>query len=284
MTQNPYEQREESWGADVADEYVGEQRLSLMALFSLIFSLICFVPGAGLVGALLGIGGLVSIGKSRGRLTGKGLAITGLVLGLILSVLWGSVVVGFGQAYRFYRDRMIPPVAMLVESIEKDPAAARTGLTEGAAKSVTDEDMAQFAAALRAHYGEFREAPKDFGSLLQTFGESMGAQNQDQTMRGGQRGVPVPLQFERGGVLIVAVFDESTFDAKQPRYEDLFAVLPGRKAVTLRKGGRAKEEALNMGFEPVYGEAALPQGEEAPDASAPAEGGSTGEGGGASGG
>lgn len=87
MTQNPYEQREESWGADVADEYVGEQRLSLMALFSLIFSLICFVPGAGLVGALLGIGGLVSIGKSRGRLTGKGLAITGLVLGLILSVL-----------------------------------------------------------------------------------------------------------------------------------------------------------------------------------------------------
>ncbi len=259
MAQNPYEQNEPGWDADGAEEVVGEQRLSLLALFSLIFSLICLIPGAGAIGALLGVFGLVSIGRSRGRLTGKGLAITGLVLGLIVSVLWGSMVVGAGQAYRYYRDRMIPPVATTVGAAMTDTTLARTGLTEGAGKSVTDEDFAQFAASLSAHYGKFDGAPKDLGSLMEAFGDSMRSQQKDHTMQGGKRGVPIPLRFERHSVLVVAVYDGSSFDDKTPRFEDLFAVLPDRKAVTLRKSGPAKEEALNMGFEPVYGEAALPE-------------------------
>ncbi len=259
MSQNPYEQGQSGWHDEDGMGSSGEQRLSLLALFSLIFSMICLIPGLGVLGALFGIAAMVLIGKSRGRLSGKGLAITGIVLGVIVSVLWGSMVVGFGQAFRFYKDRMIPPVAALVESSGTDTTMARGSLTPGAAKSVTDEDFAQFAAALHAHYGKFDGAPDDFMSLISAFAESMQSQKQNQSIQGGNGGVPVPMRFERGAVLIVAVYDESTFDPKTPQFEDAFAVIPDRKAVTLRKGGRAKEEALNMGFEPVYGDAALPE-------------------------
>lgn len=259
MSQNPYEQDDQSWSEESGLEHTGEQRLSLLALFSLIFALICLIPGLGVLGVVFGASALIMISKSRGRLTGKGMAITGVVLGLIVSVLWGSAVVGFGQAFKYYRDRMIPPVAALVETAGSDTSLARTALTPGAAKSVTEEDFAQFAASLEAHYGKFEGAPKDLMSLATAFRDSLASQQQDQKIQGGSRGVPVPLRFERGAVLVIAVYDESSFDDQAPRFEDAFAVIPGRKAVTLRKVGRAKEEALNMGFEPVYGASALPE-------------------------
>lgn len=239
MTQNPYEQGGEAWVDDGASDFVGEQRLSLLALFSLIFALICLIPGLGALGVVFGAAALVMIGKSRGRLTGKGMAITGVVLGVIVSVIWGSVILGFGQAFRYYRDRMIPPMALLVENAGSDMGAARGSLTAGAAKSVTDEDLAQFAAAIEAHYGQFRGSPQGLMELAQAFAETMRAQRQDQ-FQGGKRGVPAPLIFEGGAVLVVGVFDESTFDDKAPKFEDVFVVLPGRKAVTLRKGGASE--------------------------------------------
>lgn len=263
MTRNPYERGGENWAEDSGSELVGEQRLSLLALFSLIFSLICLLPGLGVLGVIFGASALILIGKSRGRLSGKGLAITGVVLGLIVSVIWGSMVVGFGQAFRFYRDRIIPPVAILMEHAGSDAAQARASLTPGAAKSVTDEDLAQFAAGAEAHYGAFRHAPTGFGTLITTFRDSLSA-GQDQQISGGSQGVPVPMVFERGAALVFVIYDESTFDDKQPRFEDAMIMLPGRKALTLRKGGRARDEALSLGLEPVYGEAALPEAANAP--------------------
>src|SRR5262249_7929426 len=58
-----------------------------LALASLTFALLgAFTPGT-LVAVLLGVAALRSIARSRGRLTGAGFAIFGIVLGLLLGFL-----------------------------------------------------------------------------------------------------------------------------------------------------------------------------------------------------
>jgi hypothetical protein len=65
---------------------------SLKAIFSLVSGVLFLFPPAAIVAVVLGHLSLLEIGRSAGRQTGKGLAITGLVLGY-LGVVWIAVLV-----------------------------------------------------------------------------------------------------------------------------------------------------------------------------------------------
>ena len=59
----------------------GEQKISGLAIGSLVCSLICCVPVTTIPGILLGIWAMVSIGNNPAR-KGKGLAVAGIMLGV----------------------------------------------------------------------------------------------------------------------------------------------------------------------------------------------------------
>ena len=93
MTQHPY--AESTAGADVFPE---AERTSVMAILSLVCSLICCIPGLGILGSLLGVFALIGIGGSRGRVGGKGLAISGIIIGILMTVIWIGAFIGFNQS------------------------------------------------------------------------------------------------------------------------------------------------------------------------------------------
>ena len=58
-----------------------------LAIASFVLGILFFVPPAPIVGLVLGIIALVKIDSSRGALTGKGLAIVGIVFGAVFTLL-----------------------------------------------------------------------------------------------------------------------------------------------------------------------------------------------------
>lgn len=85
---------------------------SAKAIFSLICGLICFFPPASIVAIVFGHLSLSDIRKGGGRWTGKGLAITGLVLGYLSFAAWA---VFFGIAIS-----TIPKTLKAMKSVNED--------------------------------------------------------------------------------------------------------------------------------------------------------------------
>ena len=75
--------------------------MSGLAVASVVFGLLCCIPGSGLIGTILGGAGLIRISQSEGRLTGRGMAFFGLVLGLFGTVVW--LALGTGLMYSLNR-------------------------------------------------------------------------------------------------------------------------------------------------------------------------------------
>src|SRR5690554_4311904 len=94
MSENPYAaypSHQDDFGDPAHD---GPQRLSIPAVLALISSLVCCIPGLGVLGVLLGLVGILSISRSNGRLTGMPAAIAGMALGVLVTVAWVALAVG----------------------------------------------------------------------------------------------------------------------------------------------------------------------------------------------
>jgi len=85
---------------------------SAKAIFSLICGLICFFPPASIVAIVFGHLSLSDIRKGGGRWTGKGLAITGLVLGYLSFAAW-AIFFGFAIS-------TIPKTLKAMKSVNED--------------------------------------------------------------------------------------------------------------------------------------------------------------------
>jgi hypothetical protein len=62
------------------------KQTSGMAIVSLVFSLLFFIPGSSLIGLILGIVAIKKISKNS-KLNGKGFAIAAIIIGLIVSLV-----------------------------------------------------------------------------------------------------------------------------------------------------------------------------------------------------
>ncbi len=93
MAQYDFDSQE--FGDEIALE---PRRTSVMAILSLVCGLVCVVPGIGVLATIFGITSLVGINRSRGRVGGTGLAITGIVLGLLFSMIWIGILYAARQA------------------------------------------------------------------------------------------------------------------------------------------------------------------------------------------
>jgi hypothetical protein len=133
------------------------QRTSGLAIGSLISSLIFCCPITTIIGVVVG---LVALGRisSNPQLKGRGIAMTGIVLGILFTI--GQIWIGFKiyEGYGIFRDA---PYVALEPGFQGDYAAFRDAFG-AAGQAATDDDARAFIDALRSRYGELRGSDIDF--------------------------------------------------------------------------------------------------------------------------
>jgi|GEM_PF-2268084 len=258
MNQNPYAQN--PYGGAIEAEYA-PTRTSVMAILSIVFSLICILPGTGLIGILLGIGALAAIGRSDGRLEGKGAALSGIILGLITTVLWGAVVFGGLQGWTFYTKRMTPVGDRFFQALTaRDLDAARAELTVEANESLTDERLLWFTEEIESRIGPVQGAATSFDTMGQAFGAVFGPAGRNQSPNSSvtvnqntsDAVVPVGVIGDSGSLIAWLVFDEQTLAGgpkTSPKVIDVFLQFSNQEMIVLRESGpgRSAAQQMNMG-------------------------------------
>ncbi|MBX3359173.1 MAG: hypothetical protein KF745_12190 [Phycisphaeraceae bacterium] len=203
MTQNPYAQM--GGFADGRDPFAVDpidQRTSLLAVFSLVFSLLCCIPGTGAIGAILGGASLVAINSARGRLRGTGMAVTGIVLGLVATAIWIIGFVTISSGLKMFDKAMMQPIAAVVTEIETgDADKVNTAASGFAMPAVTEDQVKAFRKAYSAELGSFKSMPTSMWDLVAAY-TTVGQQMQSY-QPGSQHVMPVPASFDKGWALIL---------------------------------------------------------------------------------
>lgn len=243
MSENPYANYPAE-RARMGFEDDRETRVSVLAILSVVSAVVCCIPGLGVLAVILGVGAMLGIGRSAGRVTGMGLAALGTLLGLIVTVIWAAIGMGMGQAFHYYSNELAPAGGAIVAGAQDgDFDGARDGLTSDARADLTDEEIAAFGEALELEWGAFLGTPRSFGELVETFAATGDVwQAMGQGNRGGSTNTsfPIPLNFDGGSTVGFFTFPQSgPVAGGTPVYDDVAVILPDGRALTLRDDGPA---------------------------------------------
>jgi hypothetical protein len=186
-----------------------EQRTSILAIASLILAILCVTAPIGVVLAVIA---LLVIANSNGRLAGRGLAIAGLIIGLIASAFWIAAVVGAVQVGKQLNSAFTGPLGAMMTSIEQgDSKTARTYLTNAGAARVTDADFQRFVSEYQAELGAFQSTPQGWSELFGSYAQIGPQIEKYQKQQGGssQNTIPVAGKFEKSLALLMFQVDNS---------------------------------------------------------------------------
>lgn len=198
MTRNPY-------AHPMGDEPVLDtpSRVSGLAVSSLIFSLICCIPGSGLIGTILGGAGLVAISKSEGRLSGRTLAFIGVVLGVLVTGFWLALGVGLRQGVVIAEREIFKPAVAMAQAMESQDWAAAHKLID---PKVSEDELKAFAEKIKTDFGSIVGLPQqmDFSKMFPSQGGPA------VTLPSGSTVLPLPLEFKQGAATVFLVTDSPT--------------------------------------------------------------------------
>ncbi len=189
--------------------FITPERVSYLAVAALVLGLISCVPGAGILAVSIGSFAIFAIARAQGRLSGRGMAVAGIVLGLLTTVVW--IAVGFGAVtgFRFIRDNVMRPTAAFVADAQaKDFGALKASLPAAPPEVVTDENLARFGDELRASLGAPVAVPDDFRAMMRYFGEAQTfADAMQRGSRGASNSLQIPIRFDKGLAVVTVHFD-----------------------------------------------------------------------------
>lgn len=245
--------------------YDAPERTSVLAILALIASLVCFIPLTGVLAMGLGVFALIGIGSSKGRVKGTGLAVAGIVIGLLVSVVWVGGLFGFQQILQQF-----PKMAQPMTDIENsDYDVARQSLTSDAQALATDEAFETFRDAYQAELGSLVSVPAgwDMISSFMELGPAMQDFNSPSMPYKGSL-IPMPAEFSNGQGMLILAFDPNA--GENPKgglyYMNLgVATLDGNifwlidPATTLTAGAEGESESPEL---PAGEEAGEETGEE----------------------
>lgn len=248
MTQNPLTGRTISRGPQFADDLTepAERRTSVLAVVSLVVGVLgCVtfcIPGPGAIALVLGGVAVLMIGRSGGRLTGMGVAVTAIVLGLLSSlasiVVWagGATVVG-----EMNRMAATPTAEFLRAADAGDLPKARSYLLREADTAVTDAALAEFAGAVRRDAGRPVGPPTGPLDML-VGGRAVSALFQPLGAATDSRVMPLPLRFEKGWALVgvVPVGQMGESGGIKGHIANVVVVTPDGKALSLLDAATAE--------------------------------------------
>lgn len=261
MSENPYASDPDAQ----FDYYQEPQRTSLLAIFSLC-SLLCCVPGIGVLGIVLGGLALLFISGSHGRLAGKGMAVTGLIVGIMVTTIHGAIGVGVLQVYTFYTKQMVPLVDTAVTAAAAgDLATVQSHFVNG--EDITQEQITRFVAILEKEVGPVQGAYIEFDDLVEVFKQTYGGRSGNTSFGSGSSGdfapVPVLIRGANGSILAWPIFDESTTNTGNLQMVDIVVQLPASTdSFSLRSSDIAKEVSIGLGSQML-------RADETPDSIAP---------------
>jgi hypothetical protein len=229
MSQNAYSQ-----SADLIPP--PESRSSVLAILSLVCSLICLIPGLGLLGAIMGIAALFSISRSQGAVRGNGMAVTGIIIGLVVTVIWLGILIAGAQFNAVFGRQFVAPVATLVQAMDRgDHATARKSFEPALDAAVTDEQIAAFTAAYQAELGSYKNSPQSLWEMIMAYAQVGPAM---QNFQGGGNQIPVPIEFDKGMSVVIIEVDPSKGQPPPggtwvPRAANLGVLTPAGKEIWL---------------------------------------------------
>lgn len=205
MSRNPFQHPVEEAAA------LQSPRVSGLSIASLVFGLLCCIPGSGFIGAILGGAGLVSISKSDGRLSGRGMAFSGLILGLLGTMLWFGIVIG-GYIGLKELNQFVQPVYTIAKG---DFSQARPHLSKSTAAKLTDEKAKEFTDALTAELGPVTGLPKGVMGWLNGYADQSDMLEAAKRTP-GDKGIPIPVHFDKDTALMVVYLETGTFKGMPP--------------------------------------------------------------------
>lgn len=262
-------------------ESLSPERTSMTAIFGAIAGgisvFLCCIPGVGpaiaVVGLALSLAGIFLISSSRGRLSGRGAAIAGIVTSLLGLVFGGIVLAGllFGfKSLGTYGE-------VLAGAEAGDLPQATAPLSPAAASAVDSARLADFKARYTAQVGGFREVTPGFWSTLSAYSDAV--QRIDvprlQSVYGANI-IPLPItaNFANGPAVIVLVTEQAQTQGANPKYPmglaHNVAVLPPTGEPIWLIDPRLSVPPANPAPVPADPNAAPPAVEPEPPASAPA--------------
>jgi hypothetical protein len=185
----------------------GEQKTSVMAITSLVLALICFIPGLSVLAIVMGVAALLMISKSGGKLRGGGLAVAGLLVGVLVTAVWIAALVGMRQATKFFESQFIAPVATSLKALQAgDIAGAKKILDPAVSATLTDADFQKFKDGYTPELGDFEGAPDGIMQVFEGY-SALGQQMQTFQGGGGNDRLPVPAKFKNGWALVTVYID-----------------------------------------------------------------------------
>lgn len=202
MANDPY-----AASADFNEHYAesGPPRTSVLAILSLVLSLICFIPGLSAIGSLLGVFALLGISASKGRVKGTGLAISGIAIGIVVSLLW--FVAAYAMQKGLSQYTAFGQVITDVDSGSYD--AARGLLTKETRVLADDATLETFKNAYEAEAGKLVGWPKGITGVFSSFAELGQSGNQpDASKLPYANAMPLPGKFSNGARLVWVILDQ----------------------------------------------------------------------------
>lgn len=185
--------------------YQEPERTSILAILSLVMGVGgCCFGVTSILAVPFAIIGMVGISRSKGRVGGTGLAIAGLIVGLITLALWAGLIIGVGGAMKVGITQFGSTTTGIFSDIQGgDYDSARTAMSPPASET-EDAEIAAFYTAYKADLGDFVAMPSGLGELFSGYG----AVAQQMQAYNGQPGyVPMPARFDSGWVLIIYAID-----------------------------------------------------------------------------
>lgn len=188
-----------------------ESRMSVMAVLSLVFSLLCVTSP---IGVILGVVALFMIGGSQGRTHGKGVAIGGVVVGLVCCTCLTFAMVGGMSFMQLMNREAIKPAGQLLADIDaKNYTQARTRLIKSVGDAITDEQFEEFRTAYQAELGASKKMPESIIEMVTGYGGIEPAMNtfgKDVQGSGHAKNViPMRGDFEKGPAMVGIHMDET---------------------------------------------------------------------------
>lgn len=204
MSQNPFAPHShDSFGAPPAT-----QKTSGLAIAALVCSLIVCVPGLGVIGLILGLIAMFTIGSSDGRVRGKGLAAAAIILGLLVSTAWIGGGIAFYRANEGLQKHVHEPTYSAFKKLDAgDVSEFRALLTPNLAAAITDAEILAFHAAYQDKVGACQGQPQDIQSAFAMVGViSDGVVMTKLQQAASSKGViPVAASFSKNpGAIIIA--------------------------------------------------------------------------------
>jgi len=214
--------------------YQEPERTSIMAILSLVFGVGgCCLGVTSILAVPFAIFGMLGISRSKGRVGGMGLAIAGLIVGLITLALWVGLLIGVGGAMKAGIAQFGSTTTGIFTDIQAgDYDSARAAMVPPASE-VENAEIEAFYTAYKGDLGDFVSMPSGLGELFSGYGA---VAQQMQTYNGQPGYMPMPARFDSGWVLIIYAIDPGGQGAQGgqfPSPQRLILVAPDGKEYTL---------------------------------------------------